>query len=381
MSVYRRLALFTLFFSPLAAAVPPAEGTCICDSFGCSKVVNGMWTHVGACPASGGQMDMFNGPVLAKKNAEHHLASLMNGDLVVVENQALNYNEWSDEGDWKKSDMNGPKTGYGWIGPDGKKYDSPEQGWHMRGGRAEPATIRIGAVDSALRVSLDYDKTDFSGITRQSRDAALRVRYSRDWDDWGLALEAPLANQSNSANYGNLDNTSLGITAMPVYHLMRAGVHGLDADLAGIAGYSRHWYKGGTALAVAGFDNPGYLEVGVMAAMRKRAKFAKMKLGLSYEQVEDQSGASMAGRRNLGFSGLQAGLQIPVRHAFELGADLGYSYIHGLPAGMDASSWKGSLSLQYQGKLLNYGVGFGRTFGNIDYRTTGFNLWLSRVLK
>lgn len=380
MSMHRLIAFFALFFSQIAVAVPPSEGTCICDSFGCSKVVNGGWTHVSSCTGSG--QDTFNGPVLAQKNAAHHLVNLMNGDLVAADNHVFNFDEWAGEGEYKKHDNRGlPIVSGGWIGPDGKKYDSPEQGWHMRGGRVEPATVRIGAIDSAFRVSLAYDKTDFSATARQSRDLALRLRYARDWDDWGLAVEAPLTQQTNSATFGNLDNTSLGVTVMPVYHLMRTGVQGVDADIAGVLGYSRHWYKGGTALAVAGFDNPGYFEAGVMGALRKTTKFATMKFGISHERVEDQSTASMAGRKSLGFSGLQAGVQMPVRGALALGADLGYAYIHGLPAGMDASSWKGALSLQYRAKLLNYGGELSRTFGNQDYRTTGLSIWLSRSLK
>lgn len=381
MFTQRCIALFFLFFSPLAAAVPAAEGTCICDSFGCSKVIGGIWTSVSACPA--GSQDRFNGPVLAKRNAEHHLVSLINGDLVVFGGQAFNFNEWSEAGDWKKYDQNGPKTDYGWIGPDGKKYDSPEQSWHIMGGRVEPATIQLGAIDSAMRLAVEYDTTTFSGISagRKSSDVALRARYARDWDEWGLAVEVPIRHQSNSATFGNLDNTSLGVTVMPVYHLMRAGVHGLDADIGGVAGYSRHWYKGGTALAVAGFDNPDYLEIGVMGALRKTTKLATMKFGVSHMLAEDQTGVSMAGRKGLGFSQLQAGIQVPFGYPLAAGADLGYSYVHGLPAGMDASSWKGALSLQYRGRLLNYGGELSRTSGNQDYRTTGFSLWLSRSLK
>lgn len=383
MNLFRLFVIFCVlsFGASPAAAIPiPAEGTCICDQYGCSKVVNSVWTHVNSC---GGLLDQFNGPVLAQRNAAHHLVSLMRGDLVVIDNRALNYDGWTSEGDWKKYDgMGQPKRDKGWIGPDGKKYDSPEQGWHMRGGRAEPATVSIGAISSGLRVEIDSGKTIFSALAagRESRDLALRVRYSRDWDDWGLAVEAPVTHQSNNAGYANLDNDSLGVTVMPVYHLMRASVQGVDANIAGILGYSHHWYKGGTALAVAGFDNPSYLEAGVMAAIRKPAKLAVFNLGLSHEQVQDQSAISMAGRKSLGFSTLQGGVQIPLKRTFELGADLAYAYIHGLPAGMDAGSWKGTLALQYRGKLLNYGGGFSRSWGNQDYRTTGFNLWLSRSL-
>ena len=97
---------------------------------------------------------------------------------------------------------------------------------------------------SNLSIDPDYTNTrvdaagSLLGTAQHMKTYGVAISYMQDFGDWGYSLMIPLRHTNNNAVYSALDNTQVGITLAPTYHLFKEQVHGMTLDLGGLIGYS-----------------------------------------------------------------------------------------------------------------------------------------------
>jgi hypothetical protein len=97
---------------------------------------------------------------------------------------------------------------------------------------------------SNLSIAPDYTNTrvdatgSLLGTAQRMKTYGVAISYMQDFGDWGYSLVIPLHHTNNNAAYSALDNTQVGITLAPTYHLFKEQVHGMTLDLGGLIGYS-----------------------------------------------------------------------------------------------------------------------------------------------
>ena len=97
---------------------------------------------------------------------------------------------------------------------------------------------------SNLSIDPDYTNTrvdaagSLLGTAQRMKTYGVAISYMQDFGDWGYSLVIPLHHTNNNAVYSALDNTQVGITLAPTYHLFKEQVHGMTLDLGGLIGYS-----------------------------------------------------------------------------------------------------------------------------------------------
>lgn len=97
---------------------------------------------------------------------------------------------------------------------------------------------------SNLSIDPDYTNTrvdaagSLLGTAQHMKTYGVAISYMQDFGDWGYSLVIPLHHTNNNSVYSALDNTQVGITLAPTYHLFKEQVHGMTLDLGGLIGYS-----------------------------------------------------------------------------------------------------------------------------------------------
>ena len=97
---------------------------------------------------------------------------------------------------------------------------------------------------SNLSIDPDYTNTrvdaagSLLGTAQHMKTYGVAISYMQDFGNWGYSLVIPLRHTNNNAVYSALDNTQVGITLAPTYHLFKEQVHGMTLDLGGLIGYS-----------------------------------------------------------------------------------------------------------------------------------------------
>jgi hypothetical protein len=97
---------------------------------------------------------------------------------------------------------------------------------------------------SNLSIDPDYTNTrvdaagSLLGTAQHMKTYGVAISYMQDFGDWGYSLMIPLRHTNNNSVYSALDNTQVGITLAPTYHLFKEQVHGMTLDLGGLIGYS-----------------------------------------------------------------------------------------------------------------------------------------------
>ena len=97
---------------------------------------------------------------------------------------------------------------------------------------------------SNLSIDPDYTNTrvdaagSLLGTAQHMKTYGVAISYMQDFGNWGYSLVIPLRHTNNNAVYSALDNTQVGVTLAPTYHLFKEQVHGMTLDLGGLIGYS-----------------------------------------------------------------------------------------------------------------------------------------------
>ncbi|MDD2719927.1 MAG: hypothetical protein PHH47_01295 [Gallionella sp.] len=345
------LLFWALSTGVLAAPIPP-EGTCICDSFGCSKVVAGAWVHATSCPNSGSN-------AFYQSMGVHYANQSTSIDVTVGGRKYTLHENTAPH-----------SSGVSFYQPPAQANE-PERGWSIAAG---------------------YANTDFSanstlaGQTRRARQFSLNAQYVRDYDEWGYLVSIPIKRMDNNGVFGALNDSSIGIAFMPSYHLLHQQVHGVKMDIGAVVGYDRHWLDNKAALlnpagafALTAFDDPSSWQAGAFVRMDTQLGATGLGGGISQIGVHNLTNQSLLGR-NVDFTIVDMGAKRIVGEKFMLGFDLRYTHLSQVANTVDRNFGSAALSLGCTDRRKFWQVRGAQTFSNADYQTRSLQLTFGWVL-
>ncbi len=341
----------------------PAEGTCICDSFGCSKVVGGTWVHATSCPSSGTNTWQTVGA--------HYSTNSSSYDVTVHNRRYTLTDQYNTSGFSETSNESSEASTHSSYYQPPAQVDGPQRGWGLAAG---------------------YANTDFSssivvaGQTRKAQQLSLNFQYAQDYDDWGYLIYIPVKRMDNNGVFGALNDSSIGAAFMPTYHLLHQQVHGIKLDLAGVVGYDRHWINNKAALtnpagsfALPAFDDPSSWQAGALARLSTQLGNTGLNAGISQINVHHLANQNLFGS-NVDMTIVDLGARRRIGEKSLLGLDLAHTHLSQVGNAVDRNFGDAALLWGWTDRRRSWQIRGGQTFSNSNYQTRSLQLSFGWVL-
>jgi len=236
---------------------------------------------------------------------------------------------------------------------------------------------------SGLRIDARYASVGYgadSAIGGEKRSAdiyGLNLDYHHDFGRWSLLATLPVSWGSNNSVFSALDNTSLGITVVPRYHVLFPQVDGIALDVDAVLGYRHIWFDDKSKLSgsfgLSDIDDPSSVQAGLLATI------GWAKGGFSVAgQVSHVDIRNLANEAAFGSQYSVTNFVLGARQTagpIQLGLDFSYNWLHNEDPAIDDSYGRVALSAEYPlsgGSSLRLAVD--RTLDNANYHATGVML-------
>lgn len=212
-----------------------------------------------------------------------------------------------------------------------------------------------------LSSNLSYTQTNIaSGASLLGQEQKMSVigfsiNYSRDIGDWSYSVTLPVRRTLNNSAYSAINNTQLGLTFSPTYHLFLEQVHGLTVNLGGVLGYNHTAFSDVSAVRdpngpykLTDFSNLDTRFVGVNASLGKQLS-PKTRLNLSINATEYDNDGTVSMGSTGSILNATAGLNYLVSEKLTAGAKFNVIELH-------QNSFNSSSSYNTLGVSMRYAI-------------------------